>query len=61
MWIIPLIFLIAFMFLIRGIFGLGSGGNSHHPESALEILDKQFAKGEISKVEYEEMKKVLAK
>lgn len=30
-------------------------------ESAREILDKRFAKGELKKEEYEEMKRVLDK
>ena len=62
MWIIPLIFLIVFLFFMRGIFGQGGGtGQSpgSKPESAREILDKRFAKGEINKEEYEEMKQAL--
>ena len=61
MWIFPLLFLVVFLFFMRGMFGQGSGGsnNSPRPESAREILDKRFARGEINKQEYEEMKKVL--
>lgn len=61
MWIIPLLFFAVFLFFMRGIFGqnnnsrLGNGSN----ENAREILDKRFAKGEINKDEYEEMKKAL--
>ena len=52
-------------FLYGGIFGRSSpgcgshGGNVKHQESAREILDKRFAKGEITKHEYEEMKRTL--
>ncbi len=65
MWIIPLLFFVVFLFFIRGMFrqgnntGSGNGSNNPGSESAREILDKRFAKGEISKDEYEEMKKVL--
>lgn len=61
MWIIPLIFFIVFLFFMRGMFGQwpSGGGNSSRPESAHEILDKRFARGEISKEEYQEMKKTL--
>jgi len=65
MWIFPLLFFIVFLFFMRGMFGRGSmgcgshGGSATHKESAHEILDKRFAKGEISKDEYEEMKKAL--
>ncbi len=69
MWIIPLLFFIVFLFFIRGMFGqnnnqgnnigTGNGSNGHRSESAREILDKRFAKGEINKDEYEEMKKTL--
>jgi len=68
MWIFPVIFLLVFVFFMRGMFGQnnnsnnygsGDGSSSHRSESAREILDKRFAKGEINKDEYEEMKKAL--
>lgn len=61
MWIIPLLFFVVFLFFIRGMFGQSNNsrfGNGRN-ENAREILDKRFAKGEINKDEYEEMKKVL--
>ena len=65
MWLIPLVIFVIFIIFVRGIFGLNSSGcGSHdgstkHPYSAREILDKRFAKGEITKDDYEEMKKTL--
>lgn len=60
MWIIPLLFFVVFLFFIRGMFRQGKGESiNNHGESASEILDKRFAKGEITKEEYEEMKKTL--
>jgi len=65
MWLIPLFFFVVFIFFMRGIFGRGSpgcgshGGNAKHQENAREILDKRFAKGEITKDEYEDMKRTL--
>ena len=61
MWIFPLIFLFVFLYILRGMFGQGRGGGngSTQQESAREILDKRFARGEIGKEEYEEMKKAL--
>ena len=65
MWMIPLFFFVMFIFFMRGMFGRGSSGCGSHGEStthqdnAREILDKRFAKGEITKNEYEEMKKTL--
>lgn len=67
MWLIPLLFVVALIILVRGIFGRGSSGyrsygdNTMHQESAREMLDKRFAKGEISKKEYEVMKEALEK
>ena len=65
MWLFPLLFFVAIIFCMRGMFGRGSsgcgfhGGNTEPQESAHEILDKRFAKGEVTKEEYEEMKKAL--
>ena len=60
MWIIPFLFFIVFLFFMRNMFGSANGQNTNnHEESASEILDKRFAKGEISKEEYEQMKKTL--
>ena len=67
MWFIPLFFFVMFIFFMRGMCGRDSpGSGSHgsdgsHRESARDILDKRFAKGEIDKLEYEEMKKTLEK
>lgn len=64
MWLIPLAFFVVFIFFMRGMFrqgwsGCGPGRNTPSGESAHEILDKRFAKGEITKEEYQEMKKTL--
>jgi putative membrane protein len=64
MWIIPLVMMIicifAFrFFLLKSNFFGKNQGNSSTDESALEILKKRYARGEISKSEFESMKKDL--
>ena len=60
MWVFPFIFLAVFVFFMRGnMFGQNNSQNTT-TETPREILDKRFAKGEINKEEYEEMKKTLS-
>ncbi len=58
-WILGLIFwiliIIGIVLLIKYLWEHGGAGTEH--ESALEILKKRYAKGEISKEEFEEKKK----
>ena len=67
-WLVPLFMMILCFFMLRGRRGFGMccfgpRDTEHHQtdssDSALEILDKRYASGEISKVEYQERKKVL--
>lgn len=60
MWFGPIFMLLFWVFLIAGVviavkWVLGQGGKTG--ESALDILKKRYAKGEISKEEFEEKKK----
>ncbi len=58
MWIIGLIFWILFIIgLVLLIKYLWEGRGGH--ESAIEVLKKRYAKGEISKEEFENKKKDL--
>lgn len=57
---IYLIILIVF-FIIAGIYIISQKDNSEDCENEpIEILKKRYARGEISKQEYEEMKKNLS-
>ena len=63
MWIFPLLFLIVMIvFLFRGPWwGWHSHDRDHgnRRESPREILDRRYASGEITKDQYEEMKRTL--
>jgi len=65
MWLMPIFMVIFWGLVIWGIVALvrglskGDGGSSAPSDSALEILKKRYAQGEITKQEYEEKKKDL--
>lgn len=63
MWIVPLGFLIVFaIFVLRG--GSMCGWGRHRDqgrESPHEILARRFAQGEITKDQYEDMKRTLGR
>ncbi|KAB0581248.1 SHOCT domain-containing protein [Ideonella dechloratans] len=64
MWIFPLIFLVVILLIVfRGGGSPMSGGRGmrthDREESAKEILDRRYARGEIGQEEYQRMKKDL--
>ena len=65
MWLMPILMILFWGLVIWGIVALvrGSGGSrgsdSSKADSALEVLKKRYARGEIDKEEYEEKKKDL--
>ncbi|MFK5882188.1 MAG: SHOCT domain-containing protein [Sulfurospirillum sp.] len=62
MWLFPLIGLGIFLYVVYMIFNRTNINNNFgtKSESALEVLKKRYARGEISKEEFEDMKKSLA-
>ena len=50
-WIVPLLFVFALFYFING--------NTKEQESALDILDKKYANGEIDEEEYKRKKEQL--
>lgn len=70
-WIFPVIMCFVMMFVVFMIFGRGGfrppwlrgsdsqSGERTDTESALEILKKRYAKGEITKTEFDRMKSDL--
>ncbi len=54
--VVVAVVVIGVVYFVRGV---GRGGWTRHGESALDILQKRYARGEISKEEFEEMKRNL--
>ena len=66
MWIFPIIGISVMLICVYLIFGRRGGGpcwgnnSPNDSETPLEILKKRYAKGEISKEQFEEMKRNLS-
>jgi putative membrane protein len=61
MFLVPIAFIVAIIFLIRWlIVSTGQSRETGTGESALDILKKRYARGEIDRDEFEEKKKDLA-
>ena len=67
-WIFPIVMMFLCFFMMRSrrgsiLWGLGPRNFCGHPfrgrKSAIEILGRRYASGEIDKAEYEEKKKTL--
>jgi putative membrane protein len=53
------LFILAATYAVKRIWGERPGGKIGDDESALDILKKRYAKGEISRQEFETMKKEI--
>ena len=67
-WIVPILMMILCFLMMKGrrgsmMCGFGSrdidNQQTRVPDSAIDILDKRYASGEINKEEYEEKKRTL--
>jgi len=67
-WIFPILMMVLCFLMMRGrrrpmMYGFGSrdveNGKDRVTDSALDILNKRYASGEINKKEYEEKKRTL--
>lgn len=56
MWIVPLIIILLIVFAVKN----NSNQEKQSSESPLEILKKRYAKGEITKEQFEAMKKNIS-
>ncbi len=58
-WIVLIIIILAVIFYNKSVFIGGNKTDRDKEDTALDILDKRYANGEITKDEYEEMKRNL--
>jgi putative membrane protein len=59
MWIIWIIIIIAVILLAKGYFSPAKKEDESTGESAVDVLKKRYARGEMSKEEFEEKKEDL--
>jgi putative membrane protein len=59
MWIILIAIVVAVILLAKGYFSPAKEESEAIGESAVDVLNKRYARGEISKEEFEEKKKGL--
>lgn len=65
-WIMPILMIVFWGLIIWGIIALVRGVNRHgccssdSSESAIEILKRRYASGEITKEEFEDKKRAIA-
>ena len=61
-WIFPLMMILLCFLFMRGCMGRRMcGWGSGFGESAIDVLNKRYAKGEIDQNEYEKMKRELTR
>ena len=54
------VIILVIVLLVRGISGVGSGGQTEPPRrTALDILKERYARGEIDKQEFEERRRTI--
>lgn len=51
------LFIVGIAYLVKWVLESTKSGKALEPDSAIDILKKRYARGEISKKEYEEIKK----
>lgn len=64
MWIFPFFFffvaiIVCLLFIFRGPWGMWGRGDNRGGQSPREILDRRLASGEITKEQYEDLKRTL--
>jgi putative membrane protein len=63
-WIVMLVFwalvVVGIVALLRGLGGRSASDRAGHPETPLEILRRRYAAGEITREQFEEMRREVA-